>query len=64
MATARSEVTRDLPTPPLPLTMPMTFLIWLRSCGFSEKTTAFSEQPWLQLLQSELQDDVLFDIYL
>jgi hypothetical protein len=27
----------DLPTPPLPLTTPITFLIWLKSWGFSWK---------------------------
>ena len=31
--TASIAVVRDLPTPPLPLTMPMTFLILLNSCG-------------------------------
>ena len=29
MLTAISAVTSDLPTPPLPLTTPMSFLTWL-----------------------------------
>ena len=37
--TASSEVTRDLPTPPLPLTTPMTFLTLLRSLSFSRKSS-------------------------
>ena len=35
--TAKSEVTRDLPTPPLPLTTPITFLIFESSWGCSCK---------------------------
>ena len=35
LPTASSDVTRDLPTPPLPLTMPMTFLTLENSFVFS-----------------------------
>ena len=37
--TASSEVTRLLPTPPLPLTTPITFLTLLSSWGFSRKSS-------------------------
>ena len=51
------EVTRDLPTPPLPLTTPMTRLTWLMSLVFSKKlwgccregqSTPQLEQSWVQ----------------
>ena len=54
---ASREVTRLLPTPPLPLTTPMTFFTWLKSLVFSKKLWGccregqFSpqlEQSWVQ----------------
>ena len=36
-----TAVTRLLPTPPLPLTTPMTFLMLLMVWGFSMKSTGF-----------------------
>ena len=35
-----SEVTRDLPTPPLPLTTPITFFTWLSGLAGAEKSGA------------------------
>ena len=37
MLTASMEVTRDLPTPPFPLTMPMTFFTLLSGANASKK---------------------------
>ena len=48
--TAISEVTRDLPTPPFPLTTPMTFLILLSLLDSSSKLSGF------RLSQSTEQD--------
>jgi hypothetical protein len=43
----------DLPTPPLPLTMPITFFTLLSGCGFSRKDPgSLSAQFELQLEQS------------
>src|SRR5690554_765540 len=58
MVTASMDVTSDFPTPPLPLTTPITFLMLLISCGFSEKSFFFSSlsaQSSEQLLQLWLQ---------
>src|SRR5690554_7392643 len=58
MVTASMEVTSDFPTPPLPLTIPITFLMLLISCGFTEKSFFFSflsAQSSEQLLQLWLQ---------
>ena len=54
IVTASMEVTDDLPTPPLPLTTPITFLMLLSSCGFSLKSvfaSFLSVQSSSQLLQ-------------
>ena len=57
---ASKLVTRDLPTPPLPLTTPITFLILEYLLGFSLKSliSHFS----LQLAQSLLQA-IVFSFY-
>src|SRR5688572_14538460 len=58
MVTASMEVTSDFPTPPLPLTTPITLLMLLISCGFTEKSFFFSflsAQSSEQLLQLWLQ---------
>ena len=52
------EVTRDLPTPPFPLTTPMTFLMLLMACGFLRKSAADASlllQFCVQVLQSWVQ---------
>jgi hypothetical protein len=38
MAQARREHVMDLPTPPLPLTTPITFFTWLFALAGAEKT--------------------------
>ena len=51
-------VTMDFPTPPLPDTTPMTFLMQLSSWGFSKKLWGacfLSPQLWLQDPQSWVQ---------
>ena len=40
-STASIEVTRDFPTPPLPLTTPTTLRTLLSSWGFSRKSSGF-----------------------
>ena len=50
-----------LPTPPLPLTMPMTFLMRLSLLGASFAGAALrDEQFWLQLLQSWVHSLIWF----
>jgi hypothetical protein len=54
MVTASSEVTSHFPTPPFPLTIPITLFMLLSSCGFAEKSgfpPFLEEQFSLQLLQ-------------
>ena len=52
-AEASMEVTRDLPTPPLPLTTPITLPTRLNSLRFSFCIALREAQSlWLQLLQS------------
>ena len=60
MFTAISDVTIDLPTPPLPLTTPMTFFISLKLLVSSRKLCGWLLQlPALgQLLQSDVQPSV------
>src|SRR5690554_2655812 len=56
--TASIDVTRDLPTPPFPLTTPITFLTLLISCGFALKSVCcffLSAHSSAQLLQLWLQ---------
>ena len=50
--TARREVTIDLPTPPFPLTTPMTFFTLLKGFCGSRKSCLRDEQFELQVLQS------------
>ena len=63
MVTAIMPVTRDLPTPPLPLTTPITFftllwaLAWARKSGFCSLRLG---QFWLQLEQSWVQFSLIF----
>ena len=45
--TARDEVTIDLPTPPLPLTTAMTFLISLRLLAGSSRLCGLPQLPLL-----------------
>ena len=45
MATASRDVTMDLPTPPLPLHTPMTFLMWLCSWGFCSRLSGSVRWP-------------------
>ena len=52
MVTASMEVTMDFPTPPLPLTTPITFLTLLEALQGSIRLTFFDEQLLLQLEQS------------
>lgn len=54
VAEAIMEVTRDLPTPPLPLTMPMTFFTLLNSLSCSLGISREPQSFWPQLLQSWL----------
>ena len=56
--TAKSAVVSDLPTPPLPLTTPMTFLIFESSCGAFLKSR--SAQSLEQLLRSCVQFSAMF----
>ena len=51
MVTASMEVTSDFPTPPLPLAIPITFLIWESAFGDSKRL------PLPRLLQSSPQDE-------
>ena len=44
--TAKSDVISDLPTPPLPLTTPITFLIFESSCGFSKRLFGSREEQF------------------
>ena len=58
METASKEVTRDLPTPPLPLATAMTLRTELISCGASKKSFrlfVLEGQFSPQLLQSWVQ---------
>jgi hypothetical protein len=63
MFTDISEVTIDLPTPPLPLTTAITFLILLNECVSSKKLCGWLLQfPALaQLEQSELHPESQLD---
>jgi hypothetical protein len=45
IALASIDVTSDLPTPPLPLTMPITFLTLLKGPQGILKSSFFDEQP-------------------
>ena len=63
MAAARVQVTVDLPTPPLPLTTAITFLMWdsswgcfLRSMGAwrSPQLSPQEEQSWVQSLMGNI----------
>ena len=60
-ATARREVTMDLPTPPLPLTTPMTLRIWLSLCAGFLKEAASRRSPQFaeQLPQSCVQFGII-----
>ena len=60
--TASRPVTRDLPTPPLPLTTPITFLIWLWAWGAS--CMSLDSQFCEQLLQSWLQFSLMVLLHL
>ena len=52
------DVTIDLPTPPLPLTTPITFLIWESSCGFSMRLSLVRDEQFAeQVEQSCLHSD-------
>ena len=46
--TASEEVTIDLPTPPLPLTIPMTFLTSLRWFAGSSRLCGLEQEPLLE----------------
>ena len=60
-AKAKRDVTKLLPTPPLPLTTPITFLIWLSLCGASKKLSDLrSLQFEEQLEQSCVQLSLIF----
>ncbi len=55
----------DLPTPPLPLTTPMTFLMLLMGWGASRKlwgAWVLSPQFWLQDPQSWVQPSGVLDM--
>ena len=56
MAAAKSEVTIDFPTPPLPLTIPITFFTVLISWSGAEKFIAVL--AWSQLSQDVLSQPV------
>jgi hypothetical protein len=63
MDTASIEVTKDLPTPPFPLTTAITFFISLDSCGCTSRLSgcnSLSEQSELQVPQLLLQFSVIF----
>jgi len=62
MATAREEVTRLLPTPPLPLTTAMTFPMWDRPLAGARKSWGAVRSPQLspQEEQSCVQSDIVF----
>ena len=47
MAAAREQVTVDLPTPPLPLTTAMTFLMWESSLAGARKSVGAVRSPQL-----------------
>ncbi len=62
IATASKEVTILLPTPPFPLTTPITFPILLSSCGATKKSAGFAlreAQFSEQLPQSLLQPSLI-----
>ena len=62
-AAARSEVTIDLPTPPLPDTTPITFLTELPLLNFTRKSSGLDSlcaQLSPQLLQSCVQSLIIF----
>ncbi len=52
ISTASIDATRDLPTPPLPLIMPITFLTLLLALSFTEKSVCFSFLSLHSLLQA------------
>jgi len=58
------EVTIDLPTPPLPLTTPITFRMLLISWGFSIKLVGAPPLREGQFSPQELQSWVQFSISL
>src|SRR5699024_7484894 len=60
MATASMALVMLLPTPPLPDTTPITFLMWLLACGGSCCGAALRlEQLALQLLQSWVHSSLI-----
>ena len=60
MATASIEVTRDLPTPPFPLTTPITLPICVVGCGSTRKLFLSPQVDDLQSLQLWLQFSLIF----
>jgi hypothetical protein len=59
--TASIEVTSDLPTPPLPLTIPTTCLISLKAFAGTSRLCGFSREE--QLLEQVEQSCVHSDIF-
>ena len=60
MVTASRDVTMDLPTPPLPDTTPITFLMLDSACGASWKSSGCCREA--QLLLQVLQSCVQFSL--